>query len=73
MQLLPTDTLAAERQLAAVERELDEMDKQHKALRWHAQRWPRRWLVLGCTALATQVCAEVAQPLCSHSCHQVLV
>jgi hypothetical protein len=55
VQLLPTDVFAAERQLAAVERELAEMDKQHKALRWHAQRWPRRWLVFGCTALAAQV------------------
>lgn len=31
------------------------MDKQYRQIISHAQRWPRRWLVLGCTALATQV------------------
>lgn len=54
-QLLPTDPQAAERRLAAVEQELAHMDEQHRQINLHAKRWPRRWLVLGCTALATQV------------------
>jgi hypothetical protein len=57
-QLLPTDPQAAERHLAAVEQELAHMDEQHKQINLHAKRWPRRWLVLGCTALATQVGAD---------------
>jgi len=31
------------------------MDKQHKQIYNHAQRWARRWLVAGCAVLATQV------------------
>lgn len=55
LQLLPTDPRAAERNLSAVEQELKEMDKQYRHITSHAKRWPRRWLVLGCTALAAQV------------------
>lgn len=56
LQLLPGDDATAERSLAEVEQELTQMDKQHKQIYNHAQRWARRWLVAGCAVLATQVC-----------------
>jgi hypothetical protein len=55
LQLLPSDPHKAAHNLEVVEQELAAMDQQHKQIQNHAQRWSRRWLVAGCTALALQV------------------
>lgn len=54
-KLLPSDPHKAAHNLEVVEQELAAMDQQHKQIQNHAQRWSRRWLVAGCTALALQL------------------
>ncbi|KAF8071152.1 calcium uniporter [Scenedesmus sp. PABB004] len=56
-RVLPTDPAHAQRNLVAIEAELAAMEKQHKALRSTAQRWPRFWLWAGCGVLTLQVVA----------------